>query len=261
LGIGGLILALASAILLFTRRRKGRGEHRRSEWDVGNKISAVSLVLGTLLSAGGLGWNIYNSGRPPQAPKPAAFDESVVVEKRSSKPTEFAGHPIELKAPGAKFTFQNLAGVRKVMTYADWNTIVATSQVPELVKVAIDPDLNATATMARRTQYLADLVGIQDGRVTPTIVRYFINPADKKLVGFLFVVNGLSSRVSIDRLNVKVTDATTGTVLVDNSFNPAGQAVPAKTSYFTLVKFDIAISENLLSNVTTHYGIDYREGR
>lgn len=165
------------------------------------------------------------------------------MEGRAASPSDITAGPpaLTITNPGAEIQFTNLAGVSKMITFRDWNTIVATSMVPEEVNLTIDSslNLNPSPTAVRRLQYLADLMGIQDGAVDLGALGY-VRISGDKVVAPVLVVNGRPNAVSITSLHVIVWDDRGSHEFLNAYFYSEAQSllVPAKTSLFTYLVFN-----------------------
>jgi hypothetical protein len=161
------------------------------------------------------------------------------VEGRAASPSDITEGPLTITDPRAKIEITNVAGVSKTITFRDWNTIVATSMVPVEVNLAVDQSLNVSPTAVRRIQYLADLVGIQDGVVDFRAVLY-VRISGDKVVALVLIVNGRPNAVNITSLDVIVSDPDhrSHQFLNASFFSEADPlSVAAKTSLFTYLVF------------------------
>jgi len=237
LAVVGLLLVLAVVVRRFLQSHKtdsgGRGDGRSQRLDTlrvtGTVVGILSLAVGVVqvVQAEVLSRRETRAGT-------AYVDEMPPLEGRARQPTDIMANGLRITDPSAKFSFTNLRNLRQTITYGDWNTIVGTTRVPELVKVLIDGAFEPSATTVRRTQYLANLVGPPlAGEVKPKSIASF-RVDEKTVVSLLFFVNGRQESVRVTALDYKQTTTAEGKVLLDtHSEYSKPPQVPAMTSYFT----------------------------
>jgi hypothetical protein len=133
-----------------------------------------------------------NHGRPNSAPPSSATRPiGVHVANRAAHPTETDAPG--LKLPAGQLSF-DLGNQTITVTADDWNTIVATSEVPALATVALDPYFHPNATSRNRFHYLADVIAQANGpnfglygvgsyaeQIDVVTLATWVNPADEPL--------------------------------------------------------------------------------
>jgi hypothetical protein len=250
---GGLILlSLAVIVAILINRRRKRARKRvlqgsapaSKKWE---KPEAWGIVVAFLTLASSTAIGVAQLVDAQGVPSPGSngpgstsyVDQGIPVEGRAASPSDITEGPLTIANPGAKIGITNLAGVSKTITFRDWNTIVATSMVPEEVNLIFDSSLKVSPASVRRLQYLADLMGMQDGAVDFGAVEY-VRISGDTVLAFVLAVNGRPNAVNITGLHAIVWDDHRSHQFLNADFYSETQPlfVPAKTSLFTYLVFN-----------------------
>lgn len=252
-----ILLSLGVIVAILINRRRKRARKRVAQgsspaskkWGKPEAWGIVVAIL-TLASSTAIGvaqlvdaQGVSSSGSNDSG-STSYVDQGIPVEGRAASPRDITAGPpaLTITNPRAEIKITNLAGFSKTITFRDWNTIVATSMVPEEINLTIDSSLNPklfSPTSVRRLQYLADLMGIRDGFVDLGALRY-VRISGDEVVAPVLVVNGRPNAVSITGLHVIVWDDSGSHRFLDAHFFSETQSlqVPAKTSLFTYLVFN-----------------------
>jgi hypothetical protein len=225
--VGIALGAVSIGILVWLIARRGR-----SRW---NRADTLALLSFLATAAIGVVQIVQGAQESPAATERAAapsqpaidyVDELPPVKGRAAKPTDvITGHGLQVPKPGMFFSFSDFNGVSRKITYEDWNTIVATSSVPVVVPVRIDPSWGPTKTDLRRSQYLANLVGEPpSGTVDArTIISWRL--AEDQVATAILLVNARDAPVNITGLNLTMRTPGGKTVLEGSFFGEGSHSV------------------------------------
>jgi hypothetical protein len=270
--IAGIFFLLSLAVIvgiLVNRRRKvarktaPEGTPEDKKWGRPEAWGVVVAVLALASSTAiGVAQLVSSQGVPASAQSGSGHinyvGQSIPVEGRSASPSDIGAPGIALTNPQAVLEFSSLAGIPEKLTFRDLNTIVATSKVPVYVNLALDQNLNIpfTATSLRRLQYVADLIGMQDGNVELGGIGYIRSSSGNEVAAPVFIVNGKSAAVAVTNLEVTVWNENGSKKLLRGDFfsETDSLSVAAKTSLFTYLIF----SKNIPASFPPpHYSTKY----
>jgi hypothetical protein len=269
-----LSLTVIVAILVHRRKVKASGrlpENGAPESEKWGRPAAWGIVVAilTLASSTAIGVaqlvNSHEASSAGQNGSGSYVGESILVKDRAAYPSDIDAPGPALTRPQAKFVFTNVARVPEVITFREWNTIVATSEVPIDVNLAIDPKLNInfTATSIRRLQYLADVMGMQDDAVDVGTVGYARNSSGSEVESGVLIINGRSTSVNVTNLQVTVRNEGGSQEYLNGYFFSPQQPlfIPAKTSLFTYLGFTEKTSPSFPpANYQTQDYINWQNG-
>ena len=119
------------------------------------KKSTVTAV--TVACAGLAGCSASGSAASQSHAVASAQYGPVPVTGRAAKPTDVNAGGIVV---GAKTLEFSVGSANIVISYNDWNTITAASDVPVDVGLMLDPGYNANDVVQNRFQYLADRIAL-----------------------------------------------------------------------------------------------------
>ena len=198
------------------------------------KKSTVTAV--TVACAGLAGCSASGSAASQSHAVASAQYGPVPVTGRAAKPTDVNAGGIVV---GAKTLEFSVGSANIVISYNDWNTITAASDVPVDVGLMLDPGYNANDVVQNRFQYLADRIallkfskfgvfGINSslayGKYGSTVAIY--NPTDEVM--------------QISSLGIKILSVPSNVTIADHLFYSAAHEeciVPAHTIYFAFLEF------------------------
>jgi hypothetical protein len=249
-----ILVSVAAIVIIFIRRRRKRAGQRVSEGNVpesknwerpevwGVVIAVLALVSSTAIGVAQL---MNNQGAQSSGGNGSGrvnyFGQPIAVEGRAASPTDFDAPGITLTKPRDNISFQDAQGIWKTITYRDWNTIVATSKVPQDVYLAIDPatGLNPTATSLRRLQYLVDVNGMEDGEIKFSSLQYLRNSSGTKVLAVALIANGHPTAENVSDLHMTVWNGQRSKRFLNGYFLFEGSpiSVPAKTTILTTFLF------------------------
>lgn len=265
-----LSLAVIVAILVNRRRKSARKRalgdkapeskkwERPEAWGVA--IAILTLVSSTAIGVAQLASNqaVASAGRNSSG-SGRYIGQSIPVEGRAASPSDIKAPGVELTNPRAEAGFSSLQNIPETVTFRDLNTIVATSQVPEWVNLNIDPGLSLPRTSVLRLQYLADLMGMQDGKVDLGTIGY-VRRSGTRVVAPVFIVNGLQQAINVTYLHVTVRNDQGSKKLLSGNFfsNEDSISVAARSSLFTYLIFTESTPASFPpAHYSTTYSIDW----
>lgn len=271
-----ILLSLAVIVAIFINRRRKRASQKvlqgnaaqeGKKWEKpevwGTAVAILALASSTAIGVAQL---VNAQGASSSGPNVSGstnyVGQEIPVEGRAASPSDITAPPLTITDPRGAIRITNLAGVSETITFRDWNTIVATSMVPVEVNLDIDPTLRSiSATALRRLQYLADIMGMQDGAVDFGAIRY-IRISGDKVLALVLAVNGRPNAVSITSVHVAVSNDSGSQQFLNGSFFSKTHSlfVAAKTSLFTYLVFNEKTPASFASgSYHTDYYINYTD--
>jgi hypothetical protein len=194
-----------------------------------------TLTLLTILSACG--------GQPVQpsqsdAPTRTSTSQRLVVG-RSATPTEIDAPGIQVPIGSALAI--SIGKYNLIITATDWDTIIGSSQVANLVRVKFAPDFNATKTVTRnRFQYLADKISQHYNGTDFEPLSIVSGVSNGTVVDIAALYNASGQTSKITALKVTITNKSSmATVAAGTFYSTRGSAItiPGRTIYFTRLRF------------------------
>lgn len=220
---------------------------------------ARRLVVTALVTGVGLGSFAGCTGGK-EKPTPASTT-TLVVTGRATAPTDINAHGIVISKPGDAFRSSLPGGRELVITYDDWNTIVASTKIPKQVRVRIDPAFNPTATTGNRVQYLADLVGL-DVHQRIDAIGLLATVKNGRLIGIPLIRNSDAHDHRLTLLQVKLMRQSSRQLLQEGTFYDASTEhlnLPARSSYLALLDFGRSkVARDELTNIVWSFHYEFK---
>lgn len=158
---------------------------------------------------------------------------------RSHTQADFSAPGIQMPT-GASFSI-SIGNYNLVITAADWNTIVASSQVESLVGAEFAPDFNSTSIVTRnRFQYLADEISLHYDGQTFEPLSVISAVSGGAVVDDVALYNPTEQVSELSGLTDKIVNLTSMTTVASETFyGSPGTAIviPARTIYFARLVF------------------------
>lgn len=207
--------------------------------------------------------SIASCGAQPAGPTaPASTTQTgtatQLVVGRSSKPADVGAPGIQMPS-GSTFSV-SIGSYNLVIKASDWNTIVSSSQVANLIGVEFAPDFNTTDNTTRnRFQYLADEISQHYTGTHFEPLSIVASVSNSALVDDAALYNATDQVGKLSGLMVTVTNNTSGGIVASGTFygTPASAVIiSARTVYFVRLTFSsasIGPANNGMNNYTVSF--------
>jgi hypothetical protein len=199
---------------------------------------------------------------PSRSASPTQTNTSLsLVTGRSAKPTDVDAPGIQVPN-GAAFTV-SIGNYNLTIAATDWNTIIGSSQVADLVGVQFAPDFNATEDVTRnRFQYLADKISQHYNGVSFEPLSLVSGVSNDAVVDDAALYNPADQVGKLSGLTVTMTNQLSTTTVASGTFysTPSSAIViPARTIYFARLTFSsssLGPSRNNQRVITVNFHFD-----
>ncbi len=225
---------------------------RRRLWH----LPGVLLLAAAIASCG---------GQPSEPTPPASTTQTgtaiPLVSGRSVKPADVKAPGIQMPS-GSTFSV-SIGNYNLVITANNWNTIVGSSHVANLVGVQFAPDFNNTDNTTRnRFQYLADEIFQHYNNTNFEPLSIVAAVSVGAVVDDAALYNATDQVGKLSGLTVTIiNDSSSSTVASEIFYGTPGSAIiiPARTIYFARLTFSstsIGPSRNRMNSYTVHFHYD-----
>ena len=202
------------------------------------KVLASSLVLCCCASLVGCTGIAHPSSR--QHPEASPKYGPILISGRARRPVDTDAGAINVR--GRNLEFGGPSGSKQssvTISYNDWNTIVATSKVPDDVGLMLDPGINANDLVRNRLQYLADRISLMGiSKFSPLTI--LSSPGYGAYNATVALYNPTSEVARISSLGVAITSNPPPVTIASHKFYTAshgGCIIPAHTVYFAFLTY------------------------